>query len=522
VRWKSTVFVFAVLALCFLLPMGSADATDPLDPEEYDITIPGHDRHEVLRASIHNGESFTWDIYFTNYTAHHLDLQFVVYSEDRKVTFSDMENMTINARRDGGDPVTKRLDFTVYVDEITATTYDSRVFMSIRITDVETGAFDLIPIAFAVDIHSSYDIAGNYNKFFGFIPNTLPYPFSSPVVPFIVTLIGILLAAYAAVKIVIPALGMRFGEELETVGRKRAETLMSLAVMIIAVILFIDPGLRIMGADLDSILLAEDVAISILVILAAIVIWKIYITAVELILNKIGDDEETEWVPSLMPVFAFVGKTVLIVGSLAIILYVFGYDLGAILVSAGFVTLGIMIGARKVLTQLFSGITIILTRRFKANDMVVIRGRPYVVKKVRLMYTEFTVMTKDRIVTMPNSIAAKGVLANRSFGRMMRPPMTVKVKVPYGADLRKVEEIMLEVTKSFEHIVQEPHKPSVMLTDYEDGGVEMTMEFVTARMVKTTDVKKAIYVRLAEEGIEMPLKRIDVYLVKDMEGGETI
>jgi hypothetical protein len=50
----------------------------------------------------------------------------------------------------------------------------------------------------------------------------------------------------------------------------------------------------------------------------------------------------------------------------------------------------------------------------------------------------------------------------------------------------------------------------------------MTMEFVTARMVKTTDVKKAIYVRLAEEGIEMPLKRIDVCLVKDMEGGETI
>ena len=520
-RCKSIVLVLAVLVLGCLIPLSSEEA-DAIDREDFEIVVPGHDLHTTIPTPIGNGESYTWTIYVINKSSHVLDVQFRSSSDSSKVVCSELEGITLKAYRDGGSEVVTSLDFTVSVDELAPTMRGVNVFVYASVSDIDDSTFTVVPISFPVSVTSNFNIEGNFNKFFGFIDNTLPEPLDSPVVPFLVTLIVLILAVYAVVKLAVPAMGMLFERELDKVSRKKTENLLAFSIIVIALVLYIDPGLRILGADVEAVIMAEDLAISLLIVMAAIAIWVTYITVVRLLLNHISGKKNDEWVLSLIPLFSLIGKLVLTIASVAAIMNVYGFDLGEILVSAGFVSLGITLGARQVLAQLFGGVIIIATRRFNSGDMVMIRRRRYRVKAVRLMYTELETLMDRRMVTIPNSTMAKvTVVDTGNFRRRTR--FEIFVTVPYGCDLRKVEEIMLEVTKDFENIVQGPEDgPKVELSDFGDIGIKMSISILFHRWVDFSMLKKEIYVRLAEEGIEIPLKRLELRIIgKETEGGQT-
>jgi len=520
VRCKSTVLVLAVLVLGCLIPLSSGEA-DAIDPEDFDIVVPGRDLHTTIPTPIGNGQSNTWTIYIINYSSHVLDVQFRTSSESGKVVCSEMEGMTLKAYRDGGSEVVQAIDFTVSVDKLTPTMDNVKVFVYATVSDIDDATSTLVPISFPVKVSSNFNIEGNFNKFFGFIDNTLPEPFDSPVVPFLVTMAAVILAVFVSVKLAVPAMGTVIGRELDKASRKRTENLLAFTVTVIALILFMDPGLRILGADIEAVLAAEDLAISLMIVMAAIAIWVTYITAVRLLLNHVSEKKNDEWVLSLIPLFSFVGKLALTVGVVAAIMNVYGFNLGEILVSAGFVSLGITIGARKVLAQLFSGVIIISTRRFNAGDRVMVRGKRYTVKSVKLMYTELESIPDNRMVTSPNSTMAKATAVDMGDPRKRRSRTDISVTVPYGSDLRKVEEIMLETTKDFEEIVQDPEKaPTVELSDFGDVGIKMNMSILSHKRTNVMAVKKKIYVRLAEEGIEIPLKRLEVKIIDNETEGE--
>ena len=517
----SVAFIVAILAMGCLIPMFS-DGADAIGPEDYDITIPGFERHSVIEITISNGETRTLPIYITNNMEHHLDVEFNHSSENSKVHVGDIESITIDKRKAGGDPVISKVDLTFSVDKLTVSQKGAMVFLYVNIADVEAETMTVVPISFSVDVVSEYDVSGSFNKFFGIIPNNLPEPFDSPVVPFLVTIVSVLALCYVLVKLIVPFLGLEARRHSEGKDSRRLEHLMVLAVMIIAILFLVDPGLRILGADIEAVMEAEKFAQSILTVLAAVVIWNLYMAVARAFLKRMRQDEESQWDESLMPVFAFFGKLILWLGGTAVILYIYRIDLTATLFSLGFVTLGITIGAKTVLSQLFHGIIMITTRRLKRGDFIKYEGEKYFVRRVTIMYTILVGQYKDSVIAVPNSKIGSGIVLNSTDNRNDPMRLYAVITIPYGSDVVKAKEVMMESLKKNEDILQDDrYKPTGGVWEYLESGIQMYVAISTRVSMHETVIRKLVYEALIEAGFKVAPDRLDVKILnRDVYGGQ--
>ena len=517
----SVAFIVAILAMGCLVPMLS-DGADAIEPEDYIISIPGFDRHSVIEIGMSNGQTRTIPIYITNNIEHCLDVAFNHSCDYSKVHVGDIESITIDKREAGGDPVISKVDLTISVDELTASHRGTKVFLYILIADLEDDSMTTVPISFSVNVISEYDVSGSFNKFFGIIPNNLPEPFDSPIVPFLVTIVSVLALCYVTVKLIVPFLGLEARRHSEGKNSRRLEHLMVLVVMIITTIFLIDPGLRILGADVEAVVEAEMFAQSVLTVLAAIAIWNVYMAVVRAFLKRTGQDEESQWNESLLPVFAFFGKLILWLGGTAAILNIYRIDITATLFSLGFVTLGITIGAKTVLSQLFHGIIIIATRRLKRGDFIRYKGEKYFVRSVTIMYTILVGQYKDSVIAVPNSTIGSDIVLNSTDARNDPMRLYAVITIPYGSDVVKAKEVMMESLKKNEDILQEDrYKPTGGVWDYLESGVQMYVAISTYASMHETVIRKLVYEALIEAGFKVAPDRLDVTILnRDVNGGQ--
>ena len=516
-RVIAAAFVIVMMASC-IVPIAETDGADtgPLDPTQFKITIPSNFDH-MASTIMENGQSRTFYVYITNFSEHVLDVQFTIDTNSPSyLSYDQIEGVTLMPAGDmqGRDFI--KIGFNIHVKEVTGSHRGGQIYLVAHVADVETEAFTLVPLTFKVDVNSNFDASGSYNRFFGIINNTLPEPFNTPYVPFIVTFIGFIVLALIAVKIIIPFI-IKYVDD----NKERTKKILSLAVLIMAIVLFIDPGLRILGADLDLILQVRKASFAILIVVLAIAIWKIYMIVVESMLNRVGLNKDSPIDLTFLPLFSMVGKFVLWIGGVAAILHVYGFDLTGILISAGIVTLGITMGAQSVLSQLFNGISLLLTRPFNEGDCLQIAGETYIVKHVKLMYTEFTSLDNDRIITIPNDAVASATIVNMSkYDAAYR--MNITFQIPYGVEVEKVEKILLDMAEESKHVLHDYdkyRKPSVRLMDFKDSGILMRLDVTVVNFFNSqaimSDMKKELYYRLSEQGIEMPYNRLEVSIIEN-------
>ncbi len=516
------ILVIAVVALG-LMPLCIQEETDALEPMDYKVSTPGFfPEDDMIGLTIGNGHSKTIMIYIQNYTDHVLDIAFYSLKGSDDIYADDILNLTLMpAGDDEGKDLVKQ-PFTLNVKEITSSNSDVRVALEIFITDLFDDTYSIQTIKFNIDVVSSFDTSGNFNKFLGFIDNTLPGPFNQPIVPFFTTLVVFFVTALLIVKLLVPVLSDMLSDTTSDKDRKRFRTLLTLGIVIAAIALFIDPGLKILGADVNWIYIVNKIAMTILVIVLAITIWKVYMIFIESTLSKLGRMGDSKVDISLLPLFAMFGKLILWAGGIAAILHIFGMDLSGILISAGIVTLGITLGAQSVLSQFFSGIILLLTRPFSKGDYVVIDDVNYIVKDIKLMYTELFGDEFDRITTMPNNVVASATVVNMTKNdRTFR--LYIFIQIPYDIEVEKVEKVLLEVAEESDLVIHDNtryKKPAVKLIEFQDACIQLrldvTIKDYASKSTVQSSLKKELYVRLAENGIEMPYNRLEVKILDDV------
>lgn len=523
-RKKAAILSLAILmtAAC-LMPLGTANETDALEPTDYKVSTPGFFLgDDAISISIGNGHSRTIMIYVQNFTDYVLDVAFYSILGSADVYADEVLNLTLMP---AGDPEGRDLikqPYNIYVKEVTSSHNDARVALEVFVTNLFDDSYSIHTIKFDVDVISAFDTSGSFNRFLGFIDNTLPAPFDAPLVPFLVTLVVFFVLALLVIRLCIPALSTLLNETTSHKDRKRFKTLLTLTVMIATVALFIDPGLKILGADINWIYVVNKIAMTVLVVVMAIAIWKVYMIITESILTKLGKMEDSKVDLTLLPLFAMFGKLFLWVGGCAAILHIYGMDLSGILISAGIVTLGITLGAQSVLSQFFSGIILLLTRPFSKGDYVLINDVTHIVKDVKLMYTEFLGDEKDRIITMPNNAVASATIVNMSkYDKAYR--LYINFQIPYDVDIKKAEEIVLQIAEENEHVLHDYNRykrPVVKLIEFQDAGIELRLDVTIRDFAKKptiqSDLKKELYVKLAENGIEAPYNRLDVRILDNV------
>jgi small-conductance mechanosensitive channel len=124
---------------------------------------------------------------------------------------------------------------------------------------------------------------------------------------------------------------------------------------------------------------------------------------------------------------------------------------------------------------------------------------------------------------MPNNVVSSSTMVNMTkYDRSYR--LYIFFQIPYRLDIKKAEEVMLQVAEESKHVLHDYNKykkPVVKLIEFQDSGVKLRLDVTVKNFANNptvqSDLKKDLYVKLAENGIEAPYNRIEVSILNGEE-----
>ena len=518
---KMAIIALAVVAALLLAPV-CADQSDAATAGDISLTLPDP-ASDVVEVTVGNGGSQSFKIFVYNESSQYLRMTSSGSSSSEHVDVTTKvsgDYLLPTGVSDIGHILS--VDVTVSVDR-----YDDSPTEAgeVVLTFVDMAGDDVFEIVVPIDIavDSYYYSADGNNKFLGVIPNTLDGALGSEWFTAVVTLIAWVLISYIACRIVIPLFARIFTHNSsEEEGRKVRKNLTSLIVALIAV-LSLNQCLTILGAGPE---LRDGFGVlssALYIIIGAMMAWTVYVFIISAFLRGAEKGTDSSVDSSLLPLFKMIGKIVIAVCAAAAVLALFGVDLTGILLSAGVITLGITLGAQNILNQFFSGIVLLSTRPFKRGDFVQINGVVYIVRKVKLMFTEFDNWDKDQVVTIPNNIVSGGTIVNMT--REDDEARTyVYMTVAYGSDLKRAQELMVQAAMEHPHVIKDGTRsgPSTRLTNFLSSSIELRLaayvDDFDSSGTYAGQLRERILQLFDENGIEIPFNKMDIVIQTECDG----
>lgn len=191
-----------------------------------------------------------------------------------------------------------------------------------------------------------------------------------------------------------------------------------------------------------------------------------------------------------------------------------GIDLTAFAVFGGAVGLGIGFGLQKVVSNLVSGVILLLDRSVKPGDVIAIGDTFGWINTLGARYV--SVITRDGTEHLiPNEELISQRVENWSFSdRMVR--QKVPVGIDYGADVHKARALAVEAADGVDRVLKEP-KPVCHLIEFGDNAVVLELRFwINDPQNGVANVRSAVQLRLwdlyHENDVVFPFPQRDLHL----------
>lgn len=199
-------------------------------------------------------------------------------------------------------------------------------------------------------------------------------------------------------------------------------------------------------------------------------------------------------------------KFVLIAFAVVVGISSLGIDLTTLAVFGGVVGVGIGFGLQRVISNLISGVVLLVDNSIKPGDIIAVSGTYGWVTALGSRYV--SVVTRDGVEHLiPNETLITERVENWTHTNS-RTRLKVDVSVHYRTDLRRAIALCLEAARQTERVLQEP-EPKCLLLEFGDSGIKLQTRFWIAdahngvQNVKS-DVLLAIWDSFKREGIEIP------------------
>jgi small conductance mechanosensitive channel len=206
-------------------------------------------------------------------------------------------------------------------------------------------------------------------------------------------------------------------------------------------------------------------------------------------------------------------KTALVVLYVIILLSMLGVDTTSLVAIFSVLTLAISLAVQGVISNLASGIMLVVTKPFEEGDFADIGGAAGTVEKIHITCTKLRT-GDNKVITIPNSTVTAANIINYSTKDTRRVDLTFSVA--YGSDVEKVKSIILGVIAKHELALKDP-APMVRLTEHGAS----SLDFVTRVWTKNSDywtvnfdLKEQVLAAFVAEGIEVPFPQMDVHVIQ--------
>ena len=206
-------------------------------------------------------------------------------------------------------------------------------------------------------------------------------------------------------------------------------------------------------------------------------------------------------------------KTALVILYVIILLSMLGVDTTSLVAIFSVLTLAISLAVQGVISNLASGIMLVITKPFEEGNFVDIGGESGTVEHIHITCTKLRT-GDNKVITIPNSTVTAANIINYSTKETRRVDLTFSVA--YGTDVEKVKSLILGVIAKHEDILTDP-APFVRLTEHGAS----SLDFVTRVWVKQDDywnvnfaLKEEVLAAFEENGISIPFPQMDVHVVQ--------
>jgi small-conductance mechanosensitive channel len=213
--------------------------------------------------------------------------------------------------------------------------------------------------------------------------------------------------------------------------------------------------------------------------------------------------------------------TILVIG-LLITLSVLGISITPLITALGVGGLAVALALQDTLANLFAGIHILMEKSIRVGDFIKLEtGQEGYVEDITWRTTRIK-MLPNNMVVIPNSKLSQSIVINYYLPEK-RMSLLIPIGVSYSSDPEKVERILVEEAKKavgeVPGLLGEPEPFVRFIPGFGDSSLDFTLvchirEF-TDNAVVQHEMRKRIFKRFKEEGIEIPFPHRTVYLRKE-------
>jgi small-conductance mechanosensitive channel len=180
--------------------------------------------------------------------------------------------------------------------------------------------------------------------------------------------------------------------------------------------------------------------------------------------------------------------------------------------------LAVGLALKDSLSNIASGVMLIVLRPFRAGDHVIAAGQEGIVEDVRVFQTRLRAFD-HRVIVLPNSEITTAPIINYSALPTRR--MEIKVGVGYDDDLRTARELLLDIARR-EPLVLDTPEPFVQVKNLGESSVDL-MLFAFASNddygEAMSRVTEAIRTDLIGAGLSIPYPQRDLHVYhRDADG----
>ena len=249
-----------------------------------------------------------------------------------------------------------------------------------------------------------------------------------------------------------------------------------------------------------------DLAVSILLVG---VFWGLLLIARRLVQGALRRANVPDTMQSLVSRFVKYGVVILAAVTIAGQLRI---NVTSLVAGLGIAGLAISFAAQDTISNIISGITLVIDRPFGEGDWVQLGDTHAQVQKLRLRTTVLNTFDGETIV-MPNANISQEKVVNYTLTPRSR--VRVPVGIAYKEDIREARRVMLSTVEGDDRLEEEP-EPVVVVTGLGDSSVNLELRFwATDAMQKfplmweyTEKCKRA----LDEADIEIPFPHLQLFL----------
>ncbi|MGB0748397.1 MAG: mechanosensitive ion channel family protein [Magnetospiraceae bacterium] len=191
-----------------------------------------------------------------------------------------------------------------------------------------------------------------------------------------------------------------------------------------------------------------------------------------------------------------------------------GIDLTTLTVFSGAVGLGVGFGLQKVVSNLISGVILLMDRSIKPGDVIVI-GQTYgVIQKLGARYA--SVLTRDGTEhIIPNEELITQRVENWSFSSPM-VRLKIVIGISYESDVPTAMDLCLQAATETKRVLDKP-EPKCQLLDFGASSIDLELRIWVADPHNgisnvRSDVRVAIWKRFKESGVEFPYPQQDLHI----------